>query len=281
MSIESRGRTVTRNFFPAALAALSVMCPAVAFAVAPAPEQETALVPTRIEFDNSALGPGQQMADKLLPTWVSEAFVADYDLRLVDDDDAAEATVQFVLSWASLDDLDWKIEVSVVRDGRTRFLDPFVCEQCPTEDEVAARIRQQMPQIVEMLRADKADRPAGDPAHGKGERPPDDLGPESRRRGDLDALGRVGIGSMSLGAAALIAGGVMIGLDRRGGANPFDESANGVALRPPGIGVAVGGGVALVTGIVLLAVDLRPDRKTAIAPTLGRRLVGLSLTTRF
>lgn len=123
-----------------------------------------------------------------------------------------------------------------------------------------------------------APNPLVDPARALAAAPSDGEADEPRRMG---AVGSTGIGVGVLGAATLGAGVALVLRpdEVRGDAG----EATGFTTRALGIAMTAGGGVALATGVVMLAVDLaRPRaRSTALVPTLGPRHAGLAITRRF
>ncbi|MCX4247922.1 hypothetical protein [Paraliomyxa miuraensis] len=97
----------------------------------------------------------------------------------------------------------------------------------------------------------------------------------------VGALGYTGIGVGVMGAGAL---GVGIGLARQ--PDRFRESGDVFetrSLRGAGVGLLVGGSVALATGATLLGVDLARARRRGLTlvPTFGGRLVGLAVVRKF
>lgn len=106
---------------------------------------------------------------------------------------------------------------------------------------------------------------------------------ESNRDGhrSLSAMGYSGIGLGVVGAGTLGAGvALIVRPDQvRGPAG----TARRLSTHAPGIAMTVGGGIALASSVVLIAVDLTRDRDRAISlsPTFSTHQVGLSLTRRF
>lgn len=93
--------------------------------------------------------------------------------------------------------------------------------------------------------------------------------------------GYAGIGAGIVGAATLGAGiGLILRPDEVRGQT---GQARGFTTQHLGVGMTVGGGVALAAGMVMLAVDLaiERDRSLAFVPTFGTRQVGLAITRRF
>lgn len=104
---------------------------------------------------------------------------------------------------------------------------------------------------------------------------------DAPRRRPLGALGYTGIAVGVLGAGALGAGiPLAVRPDGLRGAPPTLER---YSTRPPGIALAVGGGVALATGVTLLIVDgvRRRQRPVAFLPTFVPGRAGLTITRRF
>jgi hypothetical protein len=101
------------------------------------------------------------------------------------------------------------------------------------------------------------------------------------RRGRPSRLGHAGIGVGVVGAGLVVAGAVLAVRPDEVVGQP--GSIERVSYRGVGVGLAVGGSVALATGLSLLAVDLARVRRRslALAPFVGPHRLGLSLTRRF
>lgn len=106
-------------------------------------------------------------------------------------------------------------------------------------------------------------------------------GPDVSRRRPMRPLGYSGIGVGILGTATLAAGVVL--LLRPDEVRGPQGDAWRETVRPPGIAMTIGGGVALATGVVLIAVDVVRGRERSISlgPTFERRGMGLAITRRF
>jgi hypothetical protein len=105
--------------------------------------------------------------------------------------------------------------------------------------------------------------------------------PDAPGRRRMGPLGYSGIGAGLLGAAML---GTGVSLVRRPDEVRGDQgAARGWTTRPLGIALTIGGGTALATGVVLIAVDLARGRERSISftPTFERREACLTITGRF
>lgn len=103
-------------------------------------------------------------------------------------------------------------------------------------------------------------------------------GPRRPRRPLLIA----GSTSLVVGAAALAAGLTMIVVDERTVSEPGAAQLEILKLREPGIAVAVGGGVAMLTGAILVGLAFRDDaRRVAVTPVWTPTQAGLGVVGRF
>lgn len=276
---------------------LSLAFPAPAHAAAALEPERGALPPTRLVVDTTGLGDTADVARSLLVPWIETELRDRHAVPLTGGaGPASGATLTVTVSWARQMASDWKIELAVDDGSGPQKLDPFLCEGCGTEEEVADRIFEELPAAVALLRGEPA---SGDPsmqppvpaaaedaptaAPSASEPPPRDR----RARRPLGPLGKAGIPLMIVGAGAAIGGGVMIGLGER-----KDDSSTGVDrattnLRPPGIALAAIGGAVLVGGTVMLVIDRvrakrdRTAQTPAVVPVVSHREAGVALTFRF
>jgi hypothetical protein len=202
-------------------------------------------------------------------------------------------TLQGHEQWIAIDiagaTYDYRVSVVAMRDGKPvrPMSEPVECV-CNSE-KLLALVDDRIDEAVAELRAAKlADvtmPPEPEPT------PPDPvIRPESEviddeevdgHRRPLGALGYAGIAVGVLGVGALGAG-IPLALrpDEMRGARPERER---YSTHPPGIAMAVGGGVALATGVTLIIVDRVRHRRRSLAvlPTFGPGRVGLSITRSF
>lgn len=231
-------------------------------ATKPAATPNVASGPLRIEIDRTIDDAN------LLSGWILER-----DLGVTKEIPLVEGHEQWVAVQIGGATYEYRVSVTPMRDGAP--LDPAkgpeVCE-CNSE-ALLILLDERIAAAAAELRA----RPP-DESH-EPESTHDPFGNETvvdepRRR--VRTLGSVGIGVAVLGAGLLSAGIPLMLRDDEfhGGAwqAPATRSTHGY-----GIGMAVGGGVALVAGVSLLAVDLvrQRQRRVAVAPTWGPQHAGL------
>lgn len=165
--------------------------------------------------------------------------------------------------------LEYAYRVAVQPGAPGQVDAPLVTCQC-TDQELVARVRGAVASVAPKLRADVEVAPPV-PANVE-ETPPAGLG----------AGGKAGAALVGVGAAASIAGIVLIALPPRYDADPGAlEQEVGKTFRVPG-GVTLGIGVGLVvTGAVLLHRDRARAKRVAITPWGGQRSAGAVASFRF
>ena len=168
----------------------------------------------------------------------------------------------------------YRIHVSLLRDERPLEKQPdvLVCECGSDEmlDRVGEAIDAGARRLTDLAEVEPEQAAVTKPVGSQEQRV------DTRKR--LRRMGYAGIGVGVLGAG-LLAAGVPLALrpdELRGG----PASISRYTTRPAGVGLAIGGGVALVTGIALVVVDAVRQRKpkVAIAPNVGARYAGVSIT---
>lgn len=166
--------------------------------------------------------------------------------------------------------LDYHYRVGV-RAGGEWVGDPIE-ESCECgDDDLVARVEDAVEAVAPRLRGDAAP-PSTSP-------PPPKPGRDEKQR--LSASGKAGAALVGVGAAATIAGVVLVALPPRW---RVDEAApeheSGKTYRLPG-GIVAGVGAAMVVvGAVLIHRDRKPRRVTA-APAAARGFVGMGASVRF
>jgi hypothetical protein len=179
---------------------------------------------------------------------------------------------------------DYQIHIALLRRKRLLEdqLDVIVCE-C-SSDEMLDRVGEAIDAGARRL-TDAGARERAEGAAEEQDEVPADVEPvESMKKEDrerLGAMGYVGIGVGVLGAG-MMASGIPLTLrpdELRG--EPGTLSM--YSTRRSGIGLAVGGGVALAAGVALIVVDVVRHRKSrmAFAPAVGRGRAGVSIVGRF
>jgi hypothetical protein len=176
---------------------------------------------------------------------------------------------------------DYQIHIALLRRKRLLEdqLDVIVCECSSNEmlDRVGEAIDVGARRLTDAATRERAEAVVQPPEPAK-EAPGEDT-KEDRER--LGAMGYVGIGVGVLGAGVM-ASGILLTL-RRDELRGEPGTLSRYSTRPPGIGLAVGGGVALAAGVALIVVDVVRHRKSrvAFAPAVGRGQAGLSIVGRF
>lgn len=168
-------------------------------------------------------------------------------------------------------------------DGSGTAVEPFVsvtepCQRCGAEQIVAQLGRQLDGALLHLERsaAAVADE-AGPRPERVGEDPPPPPPAPSKR---LGAMGIAGIAVLGTGFAATATG---AGLWARGSLPHPDRPDWLLRTRPPGIAMVAAGAAGMVTGGVLIAVDLRRHRvpQHAVAPLLAPGVAGVNVSGRF
>ena len=186
---------------------------------------------------------------------------------------------------------DYEIRVDgAVVDGTASFSDCRLCTESELVETAQAAVESQLDKLRE-LGAPEVPEPAEGGAELDGDADGDadgdgddgdeigDDGPD--RPGGLGTMGKTGIGLTAVGVAALVPGIVLAVLP--------DKSVENAMLRTttiPGAVLAAGGGAALVTGAVLLGIDLGRRKRRSQArlvpnPVLGPDFAGMRLSGRF
>jgi len=243
-------------------------------------------VPTRLEIDLSALELPKWDQERVLGSFQKEIGGVIYKGHGVPKAEGnADAIVVVKMSWTdSSGELNYAIKMTVVRDGQPDSVAEFECIGCDDSD-VGRAVESHMAEIVQHLKmAVKATNdgpPEVDPPEVKPDPVVVGLKDDTERR-PLGTLGKAGIPIALVGLGAFGGGLAMavIGAPPDGARGELTE---GLDLRPPGIVLAIGGGVAAVVGVALFIADRAKKKKgtTRVAPVLDRGLVGLSLKARF
>lgn len=194
--------------------------------------------------------------------------------------DPRAPAILVTLAWVRHEDSVYGVTVEAQRPGEAPALvERFECECIGSE--LATAVAQRLPAALDQLAPTTAASTTTGPGTRHGEPGRDD---GSRR--PLGPLGKAGVGSLAVGTAALIAGGIVLAQGRRyDQRDPEHEVWQGRDFRPPGIAVMVVGGAVAVTGAVLLVVDRvrarRPGAHASRGPRLAPRSPGMALTLRF
>ena len=202
--------------------------------------------------------------------------------------DPDEVVVSIV--WVDRDAIEYGIRIAIetdegsvsATDGDTRGPVVARCREC-TESELVTLCVEGMLEALSVYE-DSKQEPEPPPAD---EQPPveepvrDTTPTPTRDQGrKIGPLGWAGVAGIAVGVSGVVAGGVLIGLDTR---RLDDDPTKLRHFRPPGYAVLGAGAGVLVTGVVLVAVDVvRHKRKrTAFSPVLAPDFAGASARFRF
>lgn len=267
---------------------------------APAEPRAVQLDTVTVEVDVTPLSPDQDPAGadktgRLVSRDVVKELQGPHGLIIRNFDDAPDAardtpSIVVVLAWEDYDNAIYLITTIVQRPGEHDRLVTTLSAECFTRDCLTAHVIGTLPAALEALRTPPeaepepvavVPEPQGDGGASKTTGPDETGTPdEPSQRRPLGMLGKVGIGTGVGGLALLGAGAAVFAQgDQVGEEN--DLNREGVNFRPPGIGLMIGGGVAAVTGVVLLVVDRRRALKARPEVSLSPRGVSLGLTAHF
>lgn len=253
-----------------------------AHAAEPAPDTEASdpsevaeVTPSAVRVDVDALGPGYERL---------QGRVADEADRLARESGVAPARVEVRLEWLDPDSFSYIVRAVIrpMREDGERLTDQEDCRQCKTED-VVATVETVVARALE--RAKQRDRRVaaapGDPKPEPPQPRPADTPPADRRLASRSALGPMGWGGVSLLAAGTIAvsmGVAFVVIDER---TPRERPIYIRDYQPPGIALLATGGAALITGGVLLGLDLRRNSKTTAGVHVDRETAMILLSGTF
>lgn len=271
----------------------------VAHAKTPAPGDDPA-GPSSPDRPSGSLGPMLRIHveptindARLLPRWITKRSLAAASEKAP----PREGHEQWVAVVVGGDTYDYRVSVVAMRDGEPLqpAREPEVCV-C-NSDELLALVHARILAAAEALGGGPptvstapavvtthtrvTDRPRQAEPVSRPELPPNHVPANEEGRRRLGPRGYVGIGLGVLGAGALGAGvPLILWPDAVRGPSGHAER---LSTQPPGIAMAVGGGVALATGVVLLVVDLvrGRERSTSFVSGLESRRVSPSLGRRF
>lgn len=174
----------------------------------------------------------------------------------------------------------YRVKLVVERDGVAGDPVEIACE-C-TQDELLAKVREGVDGQTDALKAEATAAPV-DPPTNPPTNPPDAPYPEDHGKKPLGGLGKGGIASLVVGAAALGTGIGLVVVKETSKSSGLEGDVETTDLRPPGYILIALGSVAIATGIALLAVDrVRAKRRaTSWAPAVGPGYAGFSFEARF
>jgi len=267
-----------------------MLAPILAFALAPAPTPtvEDTSPTVDLDIDLSAL-PADDVTKGL------EYFLIEHQTEVIRDaglevEDGAPFVIRIKVSRYGDQDLHSRADVALLEVGADapRVARTVECELCRDGDlvmKVGTEVGRLSAQVLyePATAEDEPDDPGGVPAGEAAEPRADDQAGEpqtAERAKVIGPLGYAGIGSAVLGAAGL-ASGIPLALrsdESRGGA----DGAEIRRTRPTGIALASIGGALLMTGAVLVSVDLvRRGKQRRVSFLPGPTMLGISARGRF
>lgn len=210
----------------------------------------------------------------------------------------APAGPELQVSLKTRDAGGYRVDYVIVYDGKPvkNGSGGFDCQLC-TEDELVEKVEALAVQVAPKLVIPEPEQDPGTDTGddtGPGEIEPEtsgDEGGDPTTDGSPDGLGpkgKAGIALLVVGGLGAVAGVTLVVLPSKTFPAGDPNAAYVRSTMPPGVGVLVGGGVAIVVGAVLLGLDRkqakqrRNDKATArLQPWLGSQGAGLSVAGRF
>lgn len=195
--------------------------------------------------------------------------------------DEADVTIGIVVEEVSEPEPGFTVQIQVERDGEKSEPREVRCWLC-TESELVDKTVESIgtvldelpPPAVESAPSPSVSQPAAEPS--REDSTPISFESDQSRPG-LGPKGKAGVALLA-GGGALVITGVALAIP---GPKPLpDNPLQQRNLRPGGIAILAIGGVAAVTGGVLLGLDRR-EARVAISPAVGARLTGISVAGRF
>jgi hypothetical protein len=180
----------------------------------------------------------------------------------------------------------YRYHYEAVRDGEViaETVGTTECRMC-TESELIEQVGAAVVRVAKGLPpTEKADATEAPKVQPEETTQPDTSATTDDRRRPLGVMGKVGIGLIVPGVAALAVG---IGLAAKEPERKMDMPREAVTTRPPGIALAVVGTAVAITGVVLVAIDRKRARSSAsarrpiVVPLASTDRFGLGLVGRF
>ncbi|MEX1363132.1 MAG: hypothetical protein AB1Z98_08400 [Nannocystaceae bacterium] len=262
-----------------------VIAPALLASTPAAPGPREAMREVALEVDHSALldhqVPEAAQDTAFFVRSDSTALLRErYGLQVHEGADPELPAIIVRMAWVDYEESQYRVTIATQRPGEpVRMLEQLDCE-C-VGSELTTAIAAKLPAALQQL-----DEPAPEPSPTIAEPEPEpattaDPGPEPPTPARIGPVGWAGVGVGGVGAAVLIGGLVLLPRDpvTRGDPGMVDERLP----RELGVGLAIGGSVALAAGASMLVVDLvrrRPSR-VAVHPYGGRGQLGAAASVRF
>jgi hypothetical protein len=270
-------------------------------AAAPKPaDLESELVPVVLHIDVSPLEREQEKQWVDLTYKIAQRYIPPMlkkqGITLVDAAETDAATVTIVMSWIDYPNSIYATDIAVTRPGfPDRKLDRIICDPC-IDHMVVDQLEPHLPKLLPWLAADlpepQPEAPAPAPAEDGPPRSQATVPAEPTASGTdgvdshppprMGALGWAGIATASIGAAALISGGIVFARDEREvSLTPTTRQYRD--FRPPGVATMAVGGVALGAGVAMICSHLliRKRSRTTAMVAVGRGHGVVTITRRF
>ena len=265
-------RAASRPAATATVIAATLLVPATAAAAGP--RQASVAVAVDLGEGDDAI-----VADRLKGT-AAEALQGE-GITIADD---ASHRVQIKVAWDADD--NHAITVQVTEQGsapKTVEGSPFTCEAC-NENQLVSKLAEAAAQAAPLIGdgGEAEPTPAGDGGDTGETGDAGETGDRDRDRGKaMGAMGGVGIGVLAVGVGGLGAG-IALALREdkvRGDVGEIEQSNT----KPLGFGLIGGGAALMVTGAVLIAIDVVRHKKqrTSLLPVMSPRMAGVVLTRKF
>lgn len=257
--------------------------------------QTHAAAPTRLrvglEIEASTLETFEEPLQRRLEYEIAKICTAE-DIELVDEENPRDGTLRVTVEFreGSKIDFNYTVESSTTSSaGSDATPHDGTCERCMREgvvEKIVAVVPAELAELRESVAAEVAAvRPEAPASESRSPPARSDTGmaPKAETRQRLGAQGITGAALIGLGAAGLVTGAVLSARAdqrtvRENDPQRFDETGT----KPIGYAALGVGGAMVITGIVLLTLDRRRHRKSVTwTPTVGHKLVALSLGGSF
>ncbi|MBL4683326.1 MAG: hypothetical protein JKY37_01960 [Nannocystaceae bacterium] len=236
---------------------------------------------TSLEVDASALPDGevtQDLVTRLLDEQTQT--LQESGIEVVEQTEQPGHTIRVRVRRYGERGVHYEATVALLGDpeGTLKAERTLKCELC-RDAELVARVREEVTRLSGRILYDTHDEAEADgPQEPRTPRPPQ---PVDKDVGPIGILGGIGIGALVLGVGGLSAG-IPLALkpDEVRGSAGNRELKNS---KPAGRALLGVGSVLLVTGAIMLAVDVskRKKRRTALLPSLTPHQVAFVFSTRF
>ncbi|HWB73995.1 MAG TPA: hypothetical protein VG755_03545 [Nannocystaceae bacterium] len=189
--------------------------------------------------------------------------------------EVAPETIHIAIAWRDQSDVDYAVRIRIDAHGGVREQTASTGPDA-TSDGLAGVVAAALARVLD-------ERPRAVRPEPAGPRPQPPIvvtpapAPAMKKDRKLGRLGWAGVGLAIAGTATLGGGIGLLALDRT--VDPFDATRLR-DWRPAGGSLVAIGGLALVAGMTMALVDIRPSRQLALAPFAPKRGLGLALRIR-